>query len=158
MIFIRVKRMHRAPYVSSVRALLPAKPSWGGVNTETKTRRPGYCVAKKQGQHKQYVNCLRGLLTSTPHGLTVPKGKNGLGKFGCGNKNRKKHVNYLIHFLDRHGPHYGVQTRGSGQRLKDSTGNPMGDYLEGDKEYMMIERTVETIFSSTKLFFSSVRW
>ena len=31
---------------------------------------------------KTHVNCLRGLLTSTPYGLTVPKGKNGLGKYG----------------------------------------------------------------------------
>ena len=35
---------------------------------------------------KTHVNCLRGLLTSTPYGLTVPKGKNGLGKYGCGKK------------------------------------------------------------------------
>ena len=67
-----------------------------------------YRCGKKQGNitKKQHVNCLRGLLTSTPHGLTVPKGKNGLGKFGCGNKNRKKHVNCLRRLLDQHGPHY----------------------------------------------------
>ena len=67
-----------------------------------------YGCGKKQGNitKKQHVNCLRRLLTSTPHGLTVPKGKNGLGKFGCGNKNRKKHVNCLRRLLDQHGPHY----------------------------------------------------
>ena len=36
----------------------------------------------------QHVTCLRGKLDSTPYVLTVPKGKRGLGKYGCGNKNR----------------------------------------------------------------------
>ena len=58
---------------------------------------------------KTHVNCLRGLLTSTPYGLTVPKGKNGLGKYGCGrkagNKTKRKHVNCLRRLLDQHGSH-----------------------------------------------------
>ena len=58
---------------------------------------------------KTHVNCLRGLLTSTDYGLTVPKGKNGLGKYGCGrkagNKTKRKHVNCLRRLLDQHGSH-----------------------------------------------------
>ena len=35
---------------------------------------------------KTHVNCLRGLLDTTPYGLTVPKGPIGLGQYGCGKK------------------------------------------------------------------------
>ena len=65
--------------------------NYGCGNKDRKTH-----VKKGNITKKQHVNCLRRLLTSTPHGLTVPKGKNGLGKFGCGNKNREKQVNCLI--------------------------------------------------------------
>ena len=60
-----------------------------------------------QKNRKKHVNCLRRLLDTTPHGLTVPrgKGKNALGRYGCGQKNRRKHVNCLRRLLDQHGPH-----------------------------------------------------
>ena len=54
-----------------------------------------------QPNRRKHVNCLRRLLDTTPHGLTVPrgKGKNALGRYGCGQKNRKKHVNCLRDLL-----------------------------------------------------------
>ena len=54
---------------------------------------------------KTHVNCLRGLLDTTPYGLTVPKGKRGQGKYGCGQPNRRKHVNCLRRLLYEHGAH-----------------------------------------------------
>ena len=39
------------------------------------------CYNKDRRTH---ITCLRQKLDSTPYGLTVPKGKNGLGKYGCG--------------------------------------------------------------------------
>ena len=77
---------------------------------------------------KTHVNCLRGLLTSTPYGLTVPKGKNGLGKYGCGrkagNKTKRKHVNCLRRLLDQHGPHL---AKGGAGPTKAPGMPPMGD-------------------------------
>ena len=58
---------------------------------------------------KTHVNCLRGLLDTTPYGLTVPKGKIGLGNYGCGkqagNIKKRQHVNCLRRLLDEHGAH-----------------------------------------------------
>jgi hypothetical protein len=62
-----------------------------------------------------HVNCLRGLLSSTPYGLTVQKSspsKDGLGNYGCGNSNKSKHTNCLRRHLDQHGAH--LQTNGAG--------------------------------------------
>ena len=77
---------------------------------------------------KTHVNCLRGLLTSTPYGLTVPKGKNGLGKYGCGrkagNKTKRKHVNCLRRLLDQHGPH--LAKGGAGPTNAPGMHPPMG--------------------------------
>jgi hypothetical protein len=55
---------------------------------------------------KKHVNCLRGLLSSTPYGLTVQQSspsKDGLGNYGCGNKKKKKHTTCLRRLLDQHG-------------------------------------------------------
>ena len=77
---------------------------------------------------KTHVNCLRGLLTSTPYGLTVPKGKNGLGKYGCGrkagNKTKRKHVNCLRRLLDQHGSH--LAKGGAGPKNAPGMHPPMG--------------------------------
>jgi hypothetical protein len=57
---------------------------------------------------KTHVNCLRGLLSSTPYGLTVQQSspsKDGLGNYGCGNSNKIKHTNCLRRHLDQHGAH-----------------------------------------------------
>jgi hypothetical protein len=54
---------------------------------------------------KTHVSCLRGLLDSTPYGLTVSKGKNGLGKYGCLDKDKRMHTRCLRSLLDQHGPH-----------------------------------------------------
>jgi len=54
---------------------------------------------------KTHVDCLRGKLEKTPHGLTVPRGSRGLGNYGCGVPNRKAHINCLRGLLDQHGPH-----------------------------------------------------
>ena len=54
---------------------------------------------------KTHVRCLRGLLDSTPYGLTVSKGKNGLGKYGCLDKDKRMHTRCLRSLLDQHGPH-----------------------------------------------------
>jgi hypothetical protein len=62
-----------------------------------------------------HVNCLRGLLSSTPYGLTVQESspsKDGLGNYGCGNSNKSKHTNCLRRHLDQHGAH--LQTNGAG--------------------------------------------
>ena len=77
---------------------------------------------------KTHVNCLRGLLTSTDYGLTVPKGKNGLGKYGCGrkagNKTKRKHVNCLRRLLDQHGSH--LAKGGAGPTNAPGMHPPMG--------------------------------
>jgi hypothetical protein len=39
------------------------------------------------------------------HGLIVQKGKSVLGKYGCGDKNKRKHTNCLRRLLDQHGTH-----------------------------------------------------
>ena len=54
---------------------------------------------------KTHVHCLRGLLDSTPYGLTVSKGKSGLGKYGCRDKDKIMHTRCLRSLLDQHGPH-----------------------------------------------------
>jgi hypothetical protein len=58
---------------------------------------------------------LRGLLSSTPYGLTVQESspsKDGLGNYGCGNSNKSKHTNCLRRHLDQHGAH--LQAGGAG--------------------------------------------
>jgi hypothetical protein len=66
---------------------------------------------------RTHVNCLRGLLSSTPYGLTVQQSspsKDGLGNYGCGNKNKKKHTRCLRLILDEHGEHLQVGNRSGG--------------------------------------------
>ena len=75
---------------------------------------------------KTHVNCLRGLLSSTPHGLAVQQSSpsnDGLGNYGCGNRNKRKHVNCLRGILDQHGAHLQVGNHGGGG---DSGMNPPG--------------------------------
>ena len=66
---------------------------------------------------KTHVNCLRGLLSSTPHGLAVQQSSpsnDGLGNYGCGNRNKRTHVNCLRGLLDQHGAHLQVGNHGGG--------------------------------------------
>ena len=66
---------------------------------------------------KTHVNCLRGLLSSTPHGLAVQQSSpsnDGLGNYGCGNRNKRIHVNCLRGLLDQHGAHLQVGNHGGG--------------------------------------------
>ena len=66
---------------------------------------------------KTHVNCLRGLLSSTPHGLAVQQSSpsnDGLGNYGCGNRNKRTHVNCLRGLLDQHGAHLQVGNRNGG--------------------------------------------
>ena len=75
---------------------------------------------------KTHVNCLRGLLSSTPHGLAVQQSSpsnDGLGNYGCGNRNKRTHVNCLRGLLDQHGAHLQVGNHGGGG---DSGMNPPG--------------------------------
>ena len=91
---------------------------------------------------KTHVNCLRGLLSSTPHGLAVQQSSpsnDGLGNYGCGNPNRRKHVNCLRGLLDQHGAHLqvgnpagGAPGMPSGYAVPPTSGNtgmhpPMGE-------------------------------
>ena len=66
---------------------------------------------------KTHVNCLRGLLSSTPHGVAVQQSSpsnDGLGNYGCGNRNKRTHVNCLRGLLDQHGAHLQVGNHGGG--------------------------------------------
>ena len=47
---------------------------------------------------RTHVHCLRGLLASTPYGLSVKQSNpssDGLGNYGCGNPDKRTHVNCL---------------------------------------------------------------
>ena len=73
-----------------------------------------------------HVNCLRGLLSSTPHGIAVKQrrpGNDGLGFYGCGNRDKRTHVNCLRGLLDQHGAHLQV-----GQRGQSGAGTPPPTY------------------------------
>jgi hypothetical protein len=70
---------------------------------------------------RTHVNCLRGLLSSTPYGLTVQQSspsKDDLGNYGCGNSNKRKHTNCLRRHLDQHGAHLAM-----GNNHGDAAGN-----------------------------------
>ena len=45
---------------------------------------------------KQKITCLRKKLDQTPLGKTVKKGARGLGMYGCGNPDKKKHIGCLV--------------------------------------------------------------
>jgi len=82
-------------------------PSIGSVSNADALGNYG-CGNKDKRTH---VNCLRGLLSSTPHGVAVQQSspsKDGLGNYGCGNHNRRTHVNCLRGLLDQHGAHLRV--------------------------------------------------
>ena len=71
---------------------------------------------------KTHVDCLRGLLSSTPHGIAVKQSrpsKDGLGNYGCGNRNKVAHTTCLRGLLDQHGAHLQVGQRG--QRGREQT-------------------------------------
>ena len=60
---------------------------------------------------RTHVHCLRGLLASTPYGLSVKQSNpssDGLGNYGCGNPDKRTHVNCLRGLLDQHGAHLQV--------------------------------------------------
>ena len=66
---------------------------------------------------RTHVNCLRGLLASTPYGLTVQQSspsRDGLGNYGCGNPNKRTHTRCLRRLLDEHGAHLQVGNRDDG--------------------------------------------
>ena len=81
---------------------------------------------------KTHVNCLRGLLDTTPYGLTVPKGPNGLGQYGCGKKagniKKRQHVNCLRRLLDEHGTHLQVGNNGGGEHHDPNMPPPGGGH------------------------------
>jgi hypothetical protein len=77
---------------------------------------------------RTHVNCLRGLLASTPYGLTVQQSspsKDGLGNYGCGNANKSKHTTCLRRILDEHGAHLQVGNNGGGEH-HDPNMPPLG--------------------------------
>ena len=53
-------------------------------------------------KRKMEVDCLREELDKTTFGSTVPKGKRGLGLYGCGQSNRIKHTDCLRELLGQH--------------------------------------------------------
>jgi hypothetical protein len=81
---------------------------------------------------KTHVNCLRGLLDTTPYGLTVPKGPIGLGQYGCGKKagniKKRQHVNCLRRLLDEHGTHLQVGNNGGGEHHDPNMPPPGGGH------------------------------
>ena len=78
---------------------------------------------------RTHVHCLRGLLASTPYGLSVKQSNpssDGLGNYGCGNPDKRTHVNCLRGLLDQHGAHLQVGNRNGGGP-NDRHGGP-GDH------------------------------
>jgi len=87
---------------------------------------------------KTHVNCLRGLLSSTPHGLAVQQSSpsnDGLGNYGCGNRDKRTHVNCLRGLLDQHGAHLQVGNRNGGPPPGDHPDCPAGTTCGGPNDH-----------------------
>ena len=84
---------------------------------------------------KTHVSCLRSKLDSTPYGLKVPKGRDGLGNYRCGgNKTKKQHVNCLRLLLDQHGANLATDgPKGDSGDPCMKTRDPMACMLERAK-------------------------
>jgi hypothetical protein len=80
---------------------------------------------------KTHVNCLRGLLSRTPHGTAVKQSSpsnDGLGNYGCGNHDKSTHVNCLRGLLDQHGAYLQVDKPAADAAL--GTDSPPGYELQ----------------------------
>ena len=88
---------------------------------------------------QMHINCLRTKLDTTPYGLTVPKGNDGLGNYQCGKKQgnttNRQHINCLMLLLDQHGANLAAGRPGvnSGDPCM-KTQNPVACMIERAKE------------------------
>lgn len=87
---------------------------------------------------KMHINCLRTKLDTTPYGLTVPKGNDGLGSYQCGKKQgnttNRQQINCLMLLLDQHGANLAAGSPGgnSGDPCM-KTQNPVACMIERAK-------------------------
>ena len=88
---------------------------------------------------QMHINCLRTKLDTTPYGLTVLKGNDGLGNYQCvkkqGNTTKRQHIKCLMLLLDQHGANLAAGRPGvnSGDPCM-KTQNPVACMIERAKE------------------------